>query len=248
MNWIQKKGSITIKEISQKLNISKVTARKDIDNLQSKGLVIRTHGGAVKKEIGTSFEPIYNEKKKKNHKCKAAIGKAAAELVKDGETLIIDSGSTSYEITNYLKHKKDLTIYTYDLMIAINLSRNSNLDVYITGGKVRNNLYTTRGAETNKKFSELYVNRLFLSVDALDLENGISSATDEGSYIKKEIIKSSNEVVLIADHSKFGKRAMAHVARLDVVDKIITDEYLDEEYYQKIKGLNIPIKLVKIDK
>ncbi|HHY46876.1 MAG TPA: DeoR/GlpR transcriptional regulator [Firmicutes bacterium] len=244
LQLIKERGSISVREISKLLNVSLVTARRDIDLLASKGLVVRTWGGISLKGVGTSFEPLYYEKRNLNHEAKVRIGEAAAKLVKDGETVILDSGSTAIEMVPELKKRIDLTVITYDLMIAIELGTNSEVNVIVAGGTLRNNLYSVRGAPTLDMFSKLHANKAFLTADAVDFKWGVTNATIEGAAIKQAIIRAADEVILIADHSKFGRRALAHVAGIECLKWIITDEPFPQDVMDELSAKGISVTAV----
>lgn len=243
---VRNRGTITVREISEALGVSLVTARKDIDVLHSKGLLTRIHGGAIARDVGTSFEPYYYEKRNQNREAKVGIGRAAAERVSNGETIIMDSGTTSIEMVPTLKSKVGLTVITYDLMIALELSTNSEINVIMVAGTVRNNLYSLWGPMTLEMIKRLHVNKTFLTADAVDIDYGVSNATVEGSVIKQALIEAADEVILLADHSKFGKRALAHVCGFDSIDHVITDNNLSPTVIKRLKESKVPFTLVDL--
>lgn len=241
---VRDKGSIEVQEIGSLLGISRVTARRDLDGLAAKGLLVRTRGGATLMGVGTSFEPRYYVKRRLNHEAKVRIGRAAAELVADGETVILDSGTTSFEMIPELKKRRNLTVITYDLMIAVELSTNSDVSVVVAGGAVRNNLYSTRGALTLEVLQRLHVNQAFLTADAVDLEHGVTNATIEGVPLKQSIVAAGERVILLADSTKFGRCSLAEVCPIEAIHAVITDEALPPEVKEGLRARSIPATLV----
>ncbi len=241
---IRDKGSIEVQEIGSLLGISRVTARRDLDNLASRGLLVRTRGGATLSGVGTSFEPRYYVKRRLNHEAKVRIGRAAANLVTDGETVILDSGTTSFEMVPELKKRRNLTVITYDLMIAVELSTNSDLAVVVAGGMVRNNLYSTRGSLTLEVLRRMHVNTAFLTADAVDLERGVTNATIEGVPLKQAVVEAGERVILLADSSKFGRVSLADVCPIEEINAVITDTGLPSETLQGLQAKGIPVTTV----
>lgn len=241
---VREKGSVEVQEIGSLLGISLVTARRDLDNLGAKGLLVRSRGGATLAGVGTSFEPTYYVKQRLNHEAKVKIGQEASRLVADGETVILDSGSTSFELIPHLKKLHDLTVITYDLMIAVELSTNSDVTVVVAGGTVRNNLYSTRGSIALEVLRHLHVNKAFLTADAVDLERGVTNATVEGVPIKQAIVAAGDQVILLADSSKFDRCSLADVCGIEAIDAIVTDNGLPPQTIEGLRGRNIPTTLV----
>ncbi|MGE5623738.1 MAG: DeoR/GlpR family DNA-binding transcription regulator [Methanocella sp.] len=241
---VRDKGSIEVQEIGSLLGVSRVTARRDLDTLATKGLLVRTRGGATLSGVGTAFEPRYYVKRRLNHEAKARIGRAAAELVTDGETVILDSGTTSFEMAAELKKRRNLTVITYDLMIAVELSTNSDVSVVVAGGTVRNNLYSTRGTLTLDVLERLHVNKAFLTADAVDLEYGVTNATIEGVPLKQSIVAAGERVILLADSAKFGRCSLAEVCPIEAIHAVITDDALPAELEEGLRARSIPVTLV----
>ena len=220
-----------------------VTARKDIDTLVQRGLMVRTWGGAAIAGVGASFEPLYRDKRDLNSEAKMRIANTAATLIEEGDTLILDSGSTAFEVVSHLKEYKNLTVITYDLMIAVELSTNSNVNVIVVGGIVRNNLYSLHGALTLQALSDLHVDKVLLTADAVDAEWGVTNATIEGASIKQALVKAADEVILLADRSKFGRRALARVAPISSLDCVVADGDLPEDIQEALRDANVTLML-----
>lgn len=241
---VREKGAIEVQEICALLGVSLVTARRDLDSLAAKGLLVRSRGGATLTGVGTSFEPRYYVKRRLNQEAKARIGRAAAELVGNGETVIVDSGTTSFEMIPELKKRQNLTVITYDLMIAVELATNSDVDVIVAGGAVRNNLFTTRGTLTLEALKRFHVNKIFLTADAVDLTHGVTNATLEGAPLKQSIVAAGEQVVLLADSTKFGRCSLAEVCPIEAIHSVITDTGLPPEMQEALLAKGIAATLV----
>ncbi|MGE5581716.1 MAG: DeoR/GlpR family DNA-binding transcription regulator [Bacillota bacterium] len=245
LEYIQENRSAKIEELALILDVSEATVRRDLAVLDAEGLVNRTHGGAVLPEVSTAFELLYPEKRMLFPDEKRQIGIKAASMVADGETLILDSGSTTYEIAKNLTGHKNLTIITYDLFIASNISYDPSTTVIVTGGVRREGFNIVIGPLAEDFLRQVRVNKAFLGVDAVNVNYGVTNATFIEVSIKRLIIESASEVILAADHSKFGKVALAKVCDLNRIHHIITDSGIDEAILQELQRSGIATSVVK---
>lgn len=226
------------------LDVSEATVRRDLTMMAEEGLVSRARGGAILPASSTAFEPLYPEKRLINTEEKRRIGVEAALMVVDGETLILDSGSTTFEIARNLTDHKNLTIITNDLVIASSVMFDSTTSVIVTGGIRRQGFNTLIGPVTDEFLQQVKVNKTFLAADAIDFQQGVTNATFAEISVKRLMIQAAREVILVADHSKFANIALARVCPLDKVHCVITDSSIDESILQDFQRLDIPIKIV----
>lgn len=231
-------------ELAEALGVSVATVRRDLDFLASQGLVSRTHGGAVLPENSTAFERLYSEKQLLCQEEKARIGAAAAAMVADGETVILDTGSTTFQVARHLAEHKNLTIITNDLLIASTLDFDPSTQLVLTGGVRRAGYSVLIGPVAEELLRGVRVNKSFLSADAVDLVHGISNATFPETATKRLIIEAAREVILVVDHTKFGGTALARVAGLDRVHHVITDSGVAPEVLQGLERLGLPVSVV----
>lgn len=231
-------------ELAAALGVSLATVRRDLDLLATQGMVNRTHGGAVLPEHSTAYERLDSEKRLLFQEEKRRIGAAAAKMVGDGETLILDSGSTTFEVARHLADHKNLTIITNDLLIASTLEFDPTTELMVTGGVRRSGFSVLIGPVTEDLLRGVRVNRSFLSADAVDLTHGITNATFPEAATKRLVIEAAQEVILVVDHSKFGGTALAKVAGLERVHRIVTDAGTGDEVLQGLERLGIPVSVV----
>lgn len=227
MDELSIKGKVEILELVDLLDVSAMTIRRDLDELEKNKKLIRTHGGAALPQvirIGHSFEPNLSE----NDLRKKEISKIAVTLVRDGVTVLLDSGTTTLEIAKLLKARCNLTIVTNDIKIATELT-NSNLEVILLGGKVQTEDGVIVGSFAENMLENMFVDILFLSAHAVDAVHGITSANFEKASIKRAMIHNSEVVYLIVDAQKFGKKAFSKIADLDSITGIITDSTISKE-------------------
>lgn len=230
---VQERGKVEVAELAAAFGVSAMTIRRDLAELAARGLIDRTYGGAVIQRP-TAVEPTYNEKVRLHAEEKDRIGRAAAELVTDGDTLILDAGSTTLAVARHLKGKRDLTVVTNDLLIACELVPVHGIRVILAGGICRPDFFCTVGLPCEELLRQISANKLFLGADAVDAERGVTNATWEEVPVKRLMMQAAQQVVLVADHSKFGWAALALVARLDEIDQIITDSGLADDVAEQV--------------
>jgi DeoR/GlpR family transcriptional regulator of sugar metabolism len=230
---------IDIEEVSQQLDVSSMTIRRDLKELEAKGKVIRTHGGAVSLEMLAEEVP-YSSKATKNNEQKKAVASKALPLIEENFTIILDSGTTTLELARLLKPRSDLTIVTNDVNIANELLDSSN-KVIVTGGELQQGIGALYGSATQKMLEIIYADIFFLGAHAIDLESGVSAPTFEKSMIKQLMVNAAERTWLLADNSKFNKKAFSKVCSFTEIEGIITDRNTDpsiiEAYQEKTKIL-----------
>lgn len=248
LNYIKENGSASIKDLSVLQNVSEATVRRDLDAMSAEGILERTRGGAIlPQEKSTSFERVYHEKSKLMTLEKKAIGKFAASHIRDGDTVFLDSGTTSLQIGMNLADKKKITVITYDLFIANSIVLNATSTLLVTGGIRKTDFGVLTGPLVLNFIRDIRLNKAFLTADSVDISFGVSNASFDEADIKKELIRSSRYVYLVADHSKFGKVAMTHVCSLHEIDEIVTDSGLSVDMQKELSAENISFTLVSPD-
>lgn len=234
-------GYAEVKELASKFNASPSTIRRDLKNLDEKSMLVRVHGGAMIAN-NTTNEIKAKEKRLLNKNSKKHIGKIAAKYIFEGESIILDSGTTTLEVSKLLHNFKKITVITYDLRIAIETSLNSESKMIIAGGERRDGYELLYGDTCKEFIKNMNVDKAFLGADAISIEKGITNAYFPEVPIKKQIIKSAKEVLLVADSSKFDKIALVHVCNLIDIDKIITDPKIDKNLFKRIKEMGVDIE------
>ena len=219
----------------RQLNISKATARRDIEELSGQGLIQKTRGGAMSANHA-SLEPSFVKKKESNADEKARIAKAAREHICPGEKIILDSGTTVLELAKLVNDIPDLTVVTNDLHIASEVSIFPNVTLLMVGGVL--------WLFCRKMLGSISVNKTFLSIDAVDVEQGLLSYITDDTNIKKQYIKSGKEVILLCDHTKFQASAFNNISQLDCINRIIVGRELDGEYVDRLESMGIEVELV----
>jgi DeoR/GlpR family transcriptional regulator of sugar metabolism len=243
---VNRNGAVEVARLAEELGVSLVTIRRDLDRLADAGLLVRSHGGAVSvRQASTAFDPPYEVKRQVRLAEKRAIGEAAADLVEDGETIVLDSGSTTYQIVPHLSRRRDLTIVTNDLVIALELSRTTSHHIVMLGGAVRTGIFSTWGPHTEQMMAELSVNKAFLAADAVSPARGVMNAILEEVPVKRMMLHAGHRI-LVVDHSKFLKTALAKVCNLDELDLVLTDDGLPEKVRTEIAMLGVELRLAAV--
>jgi DeoR family transcriptional regulator of aga operon len=244
LELLDKQERATVEELSERFDVSSVTIRGDLDTLADAGAIVRSHGGALK-HLDQQDAPIA-VKETLHHGEKVRIGHAAARLIREGETIILDSGTTTAEIARQLKFLKlkSLTVITNALNIAMELASLPHIRVIMIGGILRQMSYSTVGPQAEQILRALNADRLFLGVDGLDPEIGLTTPDVLEAQLNGLMIQVSREVTAVADSSKFHKRSLSRIADLSDVQRIITDDGADPKLVAALRGRNIEVMVV----
>lgn len=225
---IERVGIVKVSTLSKNFGVSEVTIRNDLVQLEKKNILIRAHGGAMKyQRVGVDYE--LDVKSNKNLSEKQKIGKRAAQLIKEGDTIILDSGTTTLEIAKNLSNINNLTVITNSLNIAGQLVNFNNVKVIVPGGNLRRKSLSLIGPIADNSIKNYYCDMVFLGVDGIDTNYGISTPNSEEAYLNNIMISISREVIVVTDSSKFLRKSFAFIAPLSKIDTIITDKSIPEK-------------------
>ncbi len=208
-------------ELQELTSASKATVRRDLISMANAGKVSLTHGGAVSMLRNISAEESYQEKTTSNADEKSRIAELAAGLIKPGSKVIIDSGTTTLMLVQYIRKIADLTVITNDVNIAYRLYDAPSTEIILIGGSIRPGYYTAIGSTAENQVRSLTADLCIIGTDSIS-DRGISIANINERGIKASIVESSTQVVVLADHSKFGKNSFANVCPLDDIDMVVT--------------------------
>ena len=234
-------GYIQVTDLANELSLSSATIRRDLIELEKEGLCIRKRGGAVRSSQGVTMELPYDVKKYRNTAAKDRIASEALKLVDNGDTILLDAGSTTYTLASLLHAKDRLTVVTHDLNIAHKLAANPNINLICTGGVARANVYTLQGAQVVDFIRNLKVDKSFIGADAIHTDGTISNVNIEEVPIKQAMIKAANQVILLTDSSKFGLTGFAKVCDVSDLDYVITDNNIQEEFVGCCDGKDVQV-------
>ena len=229
-------GSVSVTILAKELGLSEVTIRGDFKVLEEKGWINRTRGGAapaLHRDI-LERQRVYPERKN-------AIARAAAELVRDGDVIMIEAGTTTALIAKYLAGKRDIHIVTNSTLVFSYARMYPNLQITMTGGEFRRNTESLVGPIALETIGRLNVRLAFVGTDGFSLERGITTHLMEGAEIVKAMKSNAQTTILIADSSKYGKTGFSNVLPLSSMDLILTDMDLDDQAEKSLSeaGINI---------
>lgn len=244
---IERAGKATVSELSEAMGVSPVTVRRDLEKLEENNLLIRTHGGAISTNanvVGTSVEKSFSEKEEALVAEKDRIAAEAASWVKEEEAVLLTPGTTNMLLAKHLAAKKHLTVVTNAVNIATYLSLNTSHDVILIGGRMRSKSLASVGGMAENSLRQIRVDKLFLGVDGIDLDNGLTTPNLEEASVNRCMMEIAAQIIVVADHSKFGKVTFSQIASMNQIDALITDHYLESAFIEKLEQSGVTVKLV----
>jgi DeoR/GlpR family transcriptional regulator of sugar metabolism len=248
LQTIRERGVVENEELSKIFDVSLATIRRDLKTLSDQRLIKLDHGGStITDYLDSMGEPLYETKVYINEDCKAAIGAAAAQMIQNGDTIILDSGTTNAQIARHLRQRKlrQIEVITCDLMVAKELGDDPNISVLVLGGLMRKSYYTTYGPYTEQVLRNIQANKTFLGVDAVSKERGVSNIVLEEVPVKELSIRASEQVIMVADSTKFGKSATYRVCGWDAINIVITDDGISSDFTDFFNTCGLTYKIVK---
>lgn len=243
-SYVDKQGFVTIKEVADAIGISEATVRRDVSILDEYGDLKKVSGGVISLSQNIAKEPSLVVKSMTNIEEKERIARAALKYVNDNDQIILDAGTTTLALAQFLDTFNRLTVATYDMQIAAVLSRFTGTEVVLAGGVLRRNYGSFYGCFTENTFREIHVSRAFMGCDAVSVDNGIMSYTCDDIGVKRQIIKSADEVILLCDHSKINLKTFMSVAPIGIVSRIISGRELSDKDASEIENAGITLELV----
>jgi DeoR family transcriptional regulator, aga operon transcriptional repressor len=243
LSLIQKQGRVLVDELSEQLNLSKITIRKDLDYLQTKELLIRTHGGALPIQAGALSDPSLEQKEILRHEDKHRIALAAAAMVVEGQCVILDSGTTTTAIARELLSFRHLTVITNALNIASELAR-SDFEVILVGGTLRKNSMSLVGPLAEDVLREMHADIVFIGVDGFDTRFGLTTPSVLEARVNRAMVNAAERVVAVCDSSKFGRRSLSLIVEANAIHHVITDNDLSPDQARAIREIGIELTLV----
>lgn len=232
LELLSRDQSVRVTGLCLLFQASPASIRRDLQELQEAGLLTRTHGGAITNRTA-AFEPSLAEKEDCLRAEKMAIARVAMRLVQEGDTVMLDAGSTTLEIARLLRQRQGVTVLTNALNIALELV-SANIDVTLTGGTLRQKTQSLVGPITENVLAGLHVDKLFLATNGLDLRKGLTTPNVSEAQSKRAMINSAREVIVVADHSKFGCVAFSQICPLNKVHHLITDAGAPAEFIRAL--------------
>lgn len=234
--------NVNVSTLSERFSVSEVTIRKDLNELRRRNLLTRVRGGAIRlPDINIGNDLTIGDKQLRNFREKKAIGRLAASLINDNETILLDSGTTTLEIAKNLHAFQRLTIITNALNIAVELTKYKRFSIILLGGHLRDSSLSTVGPVAESTLRIFYCDKLFLGVDSFSMEKGVSTTNIEEANINQTMMSMAKQTIAVFDSSKFNKRSFAFISPVDKIDTIVTDNGIPPEIKSQLKAMDIKL-------
>lgn len=242
-DYVAKKGEATIADLSQRLEVSAMTIRRDLDQLAESGLLVRTHGGAAANS-SVAVEPPFAMRMRTNSEAKRKLALLISKQVVDGQTILLDGGSTALAIAEELAGR-DITVCTLSIKVAEVLAQVDNTKVIVPGGMVRNGELSLVGSEAEAFLGNYHFDTYLMTISAVSNSGGLTEWNPEDAAMKRRALKSAKRVVLVCDSSKFGSEAFGRVANLSEADAVVTDSDLSAEGRKLVRDAGVELHIAE---
>lgn len=240
---VNSKKKATVQELCDHFNVSSATIRNDLRDLERQNQLIRTHGGALIKSQ-TGHEVRIDKRDVQRPQEKQRIARAAIKLVEDGDSIIVDTGTTTYELALLLKQKREVTVVTNDLKIASLLEQYEGVSVLVLGGILRRHFHSTVGDAGKRMLADLSVDKAFMGANSISATEGASTPDISTSETKRAMIEIASRVVLLCDSDKVNRRSFAKFADPHEIDTLVTDA-MNDEVKQQFEQNDIEVIIAK---
>ena len=243
---LEEQGFVSVSGLSEALDVSDVTIRRDLSYLEDRALLRRTHGGATAANRIVHDRPV-SEKAAQHVDEKRRIGAAAAALVEDHDSVILASGTTVMQVARHLGQpgaRANLTVITNAMNVALELTGHQDVEVHMLGGLVRNTSTSVAGPVAEKVLQQFTCRKLFLGVDGFDLQHGLTTSNALEAHLNTCMIAAAEQVVVVADASKFGLRSFGRICGVEQVHQVITDATISPAVVSQVEEMGIPVTAV----
>lgn len=239
---IEASGVASVRDLAQRFDVSMITIMRDLQELEQEGLIRRVHGGAISVR-GASYEPPFSARESQLSTEKQRIAHKAVELVADGDSIILDVGTTTLEIARALKGKRNLTVLVTNLRAAMELASQPAIQVIVIGGKLRTSELSMVGHLTEQTLRTFQVDKAFIGVGGITLSHGLTEFNFDEAGTKRVMFERAHQRIVVADHTKFGKVMLTQVAPLTAVDIIITSNEIDDGTRREMEEAGVRLVL-----
>jgi DeoR family transcriptional regulator of aga operon len=243
VDFVNQNSRALVRDLARRYSSSEITIRRDLELLHNRGLIYRTHGGALPIRVGTESDRNLAEREMQHPREKQRIAAAAVKLVKEGQSVVLDSGSTTTAVARALRELQRLTVITNAINIASELS-GTGIDVILTGGMLRANSYSLVGPIAEESLRRLKADILFLGVDGFDTETGVSTPNLLEAQLNRLMVQIAARVIAVCDSSKFGRSSLSSIVPLSNIHGVITDKEIPRQHLRALKKAGIETILV----
>jgi len=240
LRWVNQQQRISISEVCEHFAVSEATARRDLETLAGKGKVQRVHGGAITLDKAPPEMPMLLRQDDQAGE-KQRIGVAGAKFVNDGDTIFLGSGTTVLEVARNLMDYQNLTVITNSLPVINLISDNQNITTVCLGGMLRPSEFSFIGHLTEQALAEVRADKVFIGVRAISLKEGLTNDYLPETLTDRAILKIGQEIIIVADHTKFGRISTVMLVPIERIHTLITGKEIPGELIQDISKLNIRV-------
>jgi DeoR family transcriptional regulator of aga operon len=221
---VREHGSVQVTPLAERFGVSMQTIRKDLHFLTKRGVMERSYGGAISSTaINVTSEPPVEAKRSIHTDEKVRIGRLAASMVMPGESIVLDSGTTTLQVARHLPDDEDITVVTNDFDVLAALSEKKHLKIVVLGGVLRRKNMAFYGAQTVSALDDLHVDKLFLGIDGFDVERGITTHYEPEAILNRKMVQAARQVIAVGDSSKFGRVCLHRIINVSEIDALVTD-------------------------
>jgi DeoR family fructose operon transcriptional repressor len=243
--YVQARSRASVPELAGYFGVSESTVRRDLRDLEEAGQLRRTHGGAVAIQLQENQEPTFVEKEDRFRQQKELVAEAAAAFIQEGDTIFLDSGTTTFQLAKRLKTVGRLTVVTNSAMAVQELSQYRNIELVVTGGSLRPETQAMVGPVANRSIASIRVDKLFLATNGIDPVGGLTTPNLIEAETKSCMMDSAKRVILLTDHSKYGKVSFAKFGDISDIQHCIIDEGISAQAVKDLESEGIQVTIAK---
>ena len=243
---VREHGSVQVAVLAAQFGVSTQTIRKDLHYLSEKGIATRSYGGAISSHvINVTVEPGVEKKRESYRDEKDRIGKLAASLVQPGDSIILDSGTTTAHIARYLQDSDEITVVTNDFGVVSELVKKPNINIIMLGGGLRRKNLAFYGMQTEDSIGALRATKLFLGEDGFDLQHGVTTHFEPEAKLNRKMFDVALQTIAVTDSSKFNKMCLHRIINVDDVDVLITDKGVPHAIVSDCEERGVSVKIAE---
>lgn len=243
MDLLNREGKVKVSELSKLFGISEVSIRSDLAFLEKQNMLQRVHGGAVSTLLGY-YHLSFNERMKECEDEKRRIGKALAKRIEDGDSIMVNSGTTTFYAAQEMRNMRDLIIITNAISIATEIAYSDTTQIILLGGNYDHQYRYSYGSDTLSQLEKYRTRKMIMSVDGVDANVGVTTHYYLESEVTRQMMEKSNEVIVLADHTKIGLTGLITIEDISKIDVLITDDKAPKRELDKIKGYGVEVVIV----
>ncbi len=248
LRHLQSEGSVAVEDLCSLLGVSIATVRRDLQELENRGLLRRTHGGAIMVEPllyeGFRHDSSFREQMERRADEKRRIAIAAADLIEDGDTISLTPGTTTTEVIRSIRHRSGITVVTNTVNVAMELSQREDLDVVVSGGSLRGRWFSLVGSLAVQALEQMFTDKVFIGANGVDAVAGLTCHHADEAAVNRVMVQHARKKIAVADATKLGITTTHRICGLDAVDLLITDSSASDEAIAPFLAAGVEVRRV----